>query len=406
MFTRYQQRMERDWQARMRNRPILRVVSGTPKPPPMPSAAARGSRWRPRRRGCTRRGSSRRCATIWSSCASTGCTRCASRTACWTRWRAWTHSRPDAGEYERSARGILVSDDVVAVIGSGAWTDAVQVALFRVDAAGGLTYLGTHQVRSDGGEEVPAIRPDDGWEAGVFAPVSVWAGDPRGIDPYLPAVRRWEPASADTAWTPLLDPARIYRPAGRHARGRRHHAHALTVCDPSGGRAGLPRHGGLRAAQHRAPRFAHGGVRVDHAAARPRRRGRRPRPLHALPHSAGRRRAHRRRRGRAAGGRALVRRDGGRPAARAAERRAPARGPVRRLAGIPWRCCGCRWRRLATGRGRWRTARTAAASEPGQHHLHSRFVGDWMVYGTRSGERRVRHAGAEPRLCRAPRRGG
>src|SRR5688500_17695489 len=34
-FTQYQQRMERDWQARMRNRPIYSSYPATPKPPPL-----------------------------------------------------------------------------------------------------------------------------------------------------------------------------------------------------------------------------------------------------------------------------------------------------------------------------------------------------------------------------------
>lgn len=79
-----------------------------------------------------------------------------------------------------------------------------------------------------------SIRMVDG-RLVVCAPMTVWPGDPAGIARYLPAVRRWHAADADTAWTPLTDPARIYRPAGLMRVDDGTTLHAVTVCDPAGG---------------------------------------------------------------------------------------------------------------------------------------------------------------------------
>jgi hypothetical protein len=231
-FTRYQERMERDWQARMRNRPIYGSYPATPKPPTPPPVPA-GEPVEAQAPGMHEAGIVK-----------------ATRDYLVILRRDRLHTvriadgaldtvasvdafAPGADEYERSARGILVSGDVVAVIGAGRGP-SVQAALFRVDAAGRLAYLGTHQVRSDGGDERTPIVMIDG-KLVVFAPVGVWAGDPRGIAPSLPAVRRWEPGSADTVWTPLLLPGAVYRPATAMRADDGTTFHALTVCDPSGG---------------------------------------------------------------------------------------------------------------------------------------------------------------------------
>lgn len=234
-FVRYQQRMVREWEARTRKRPILGSYPRTPEPPPMDTPVPAGEPVEAQAAGVHEAGIVK-----------------ATRDHLVILRRNRLHTvriaggaldtvasvdafAPGTPEHERSVRGILVSGDVVAAIGTGARGLAVQAALFRVDAAGGLTYQGTYQVRSDGDEEhTPIMRLVDG-KLVVFAPVGVWPGDPRGIAPYLPAVRRWEPASADTAWTPLTEPARIYRPATVMRADDGVTFHALTVCDPAGG---------------------------------------------------------------------------------------------------------------------------------------------------------------------------
>lgn len=233
-FARYQQGMEHDWQARLRRRPISGTTQGIAEPPPLGTPVPAGEPVDAQAPGVHEAGIVK-----------------ATRDYLVILRRNRLHTvriadgvldtvasvdafAPGTDEYGRVGRGIMVSGDVVAVVGSGRGP-SVQAALFRMDAAGGLAYLGTHQVRSDGGEErEPLVRLVDG-KLVVFAPVGVWAGDPRGIAPYLPAVRRWEPASADTLWQPLLRPAAIYRPATAMRADDGVTLHALTVCDAVGG---------------------------------------------------------------------------------------------------------------------------------------------------------------------------
>lgn len=234
-FARYQQRMEREWQARIRGRPIYSSYPATPEPPPLGTPVPAGEPVEAQAPGVHQAGIVK-----------------ATRDHLVILRRDRLHTvriadgaldtvasvdafAPGTDEYGRSVGGILVSGDVVAAVGTGARGLAVQAALFRMDAAGGLAYLGTHQVRTDGGDDRQPIVRMVGGKLVVLAPVGVWPGDPRGIGPYLPAVRRWEPGSADTAWTPLTQPARIYRPAAAMRMDDGVTFHALTVCDPAGG---------------------------------------------------------------------------------------------------------------------------------------------------------------------------
>jgi hypothetical protein len=234
-FTRYQQQMERDWQARVRKRPPYGSYPRQPEPPRMGHPPPRGEPVD---------------ATQPAGLHEPGIVK-ATRDHLVILRRNRLHTLHIAGgaldtvasidalapgtpQYEANAEGIVVSGDVVAVIGTGARGMAVQVGWFRVDTAGGLAYLGTHQLRSGGGETPPIVRLVDG-KLAVFAPLSIWPGDPNGFARYLPAVRRWEPARGDTAWTPLVEPGRIYRPAGRLRADDGTTLHALTVCDPARG---------------------------------------------------------------------------------------------------------------------------------------------------------------------------
>lgn len=142
---------------------------------------------------------------------------------------------PGARAEQVPVDGIFASGETVIVTGHSAYLRAVQVGLFRLDAAGGLTHQASYQLRTGGGEDPdPAVRLVGGRLA-VYSARDVWAGDPRGIGPYLPAVRR---VGGDTAWTPLADPARIYRPAAEMRADDGITVHVLTSCDPSGGALG------------------------------------------------------------------------------------------------------------------------------------------------------------------------
>lgn len=380
-FTRYQQRMESDWRARMRNRPIYSSYPATPKPPSPGMPVPAGEPVEAQAPGVHEAGIVK-----------------ATRDYLVILRRDRLHTvRIADGALDTVASvdafapggpvggGILVSGDVVAVIGTG-HGPSVQVALFRVDAAGRLAYLGTHQVRSDGGEErTPIVRMIDG-KLVVFAPIGVWAGDPRGIDPYLPAVRRWEPGSAETAWTPLLRPAAVYRPATAMRADDGTTFHALTVCDPSGGaldcratvvyaprniaqhvsrtaayvwttqRRGYDEEGDIpdRSMLYRIP--LDGGaptaVAVDGQ----------PEDTHAFDERAD--------------GELHVLLSGGRlPVDRAA-----ADWKTVSLLRVPLAAFGDGSRKMEDG------AYGGRFPNPGSTAFHSRFVGDWIVYGTEAGE--------------------
>jgi hypothetical protein len=381
-FTRYQQRMEQDWQERMRRRPIYGSYPATPKPPPMGPPVPAGEPVEAQAPGVHAAGIVK-----------------ATRDHLVILRRQRLHTvriaegaldtvasvdafAPGTDEYLRGPGGILISGEVVAVIGGGRGP-SVQATLFRLDAAGGLAYLGTFEVRSDGGEDrEPIVRMIDG-KLVVFAPIGVWPGDPRGIGPYLPAVRRWEPGSTDTAWTPLVQPAGVYRPATAMRADDGTTFHALTVCDPAGGALDC------RATVVYAPRIvAHHVSRTAAYAWTTQRRGYDEEGnvpdrsmLYRLPL------------------------DGGAPTAAGADGEpndawsfdetadgelhvllSGGRLPVDRAPAV-WSSVVLVRVPLATfGGGSDTAVAYQGFPNPGSTPFHSRFAGDWIVYGTEAGE--------------------
>jgi hypothetical protein len=231
-FVRDQQRMVREWEARVRTRPPYSSYPRTPKPPTLGQPVPRGEPVEAEAPGVHEPGIVK-----------------ATRDYLVILRRNRLHTvriaggaldtvasvdayAPGSPDHERSVSGILVSGDVVAAVAPRGV--AVQVVLFRLDAAGGLAYQGTYLVRTDGGEErMPSVRMVDG-RLVILAPIGVWAGDPRGIAPYLPAVLRVAPGG-DTTWTPLTNPGRVYRPAGPMRADDGNTFHALTVCGLASG---------------------------------------------------------------------------------------------------------------------------------------------------------------------------
>jgi hypothetical protein len=236
-FGRYQQRMVRDWEARTRKRPVLGSYPRQPEPPARGYPPPHGEPVD---------------ATSSSGVHEGGIVKATRDHLLILRHNRLHTVRIAAGALDTVASApvftvasasdnaaaggtLFVAGDVVAATRYDARLLRVDVVLFRLDAAGGLARLGAYQIRCDGGEDrAPSVRMVDG-RLVVYAPVGVWAGDPAGIARYLPAVRRPEPADGDTAWTPLADPARIYRPAGPMRADDGNTLHTLTVCDPSSG---------------------------------------------------------------------------------------------------------------------------------------------------------------------------
>ncbi len=127
---------------------------------------------------------------------------------------------------------LLVSGDLVAVIGYSYERGGTEVGLFRIDPAGRLTYRSTYQLRS--GDYYSSRNYASrlvGGKLVFYAPIPL---EPQGDDPLagFPAVRRW--GAADTTFRRTAAATRVYRPAGRLRLDDDPMLHAVTVCDPSG----------------------------------------------------------------------------------------------------------------------------------------------------------------------------
>lgn len=136
---------------------------------------------------------------------------------------------PDGAWYDE----LLVSGDLVAVIGYSYRRGGTEVGLFRIDPEGRLTYRATHQLRS--GDYYSSRNYASRLVGGrlvFYAPIPLTG---RGGDPLagLPAVRRW--GGADTTFQRTAAATRIYRPAGAlRLEDDEPLLHTVTVCDPSG----------------------------------------------------------------------------------------------------------------------------------------------------------------------------
>lgn len=233
-FVRYQEQMVRDWEERTRNRPIYSSYPRTPEPPPIGRPVPPGEPVEAQAPGVHQAGIVKATGDYLVILRHNRLHTLRIANGALDTVASVDAFAPGTDEYLRGASGILVSGNVVAAISAGRGP-LVQAALFRLDAAGGLSYLATWQVRTGGGgERVPIVRMVDG-KLVVFASMGVWPGDPRGIGPYLPAVRRQEPSGTDTVWTTLVQPAGIHRPATAMRADDDVAFHALTVCDVAGG---------------------------------------------------------------------------------------------------------------------------------------------------------------------------
>jgi hypothetical protein len=120
---------------------------------------------------------------------------------------------------------MLVSGDNVVVIGYSYQRGGTELGIFRIGADGSLAHRGTWNLRS--GDYYSARNYASrliGDRLVLYTPLPVH-GDLRAS---LPALRRW---GADTTWTPIATPQRIYRPATGVRAEDFPTLHTLTTCD-------------------------------------------------------------------------------------------------------------------------------------------------------------------------------
>lgn len=123
---------------------------------------------------------------------------------------------------------MLVSGDLVAVVGYSYRRGGTEVGLFRIGPDGRLTHRSTHQLRS--GDYYSARNYASrlvGGKLVFYAPIPLQA---RGGDPLagFPALRRW--GGADTTFRRTAAATRVYRPAGRLSLEDDPVLHTVTVC--------------------------------------------------------------------------------------------------------------------------------------------------------------------------------
>ena len=128
---------------------------------------------------------------------------------------------------------MLISGDVIAVIGYSYNRDGTEVVLFRIDPRGGLQYRSTWHLRSDDyySSRNYASRLVDG-KLVFYSPLSV---DPEEPLAAFPAVRRWEPGAGPGDYRRVMPATKVYRADAPMAHGEVLVLHTVTVCDMAGG---------------------------------------------------------------------------------------------------------------------------------------------------------------------------
>jgi hypothetical protein len=125
---------------------------------------------------------------------------------------------------------MLVTGDLVAVIGYSYERGGTEVGLFRIDAAGVLEHRATYNLRSSDyySSRNYASRLVDG-KLVFYAPIEFDWDEEEEPAARFPAVRRW---GAGGEFRPTAEPTRVYRPAFPLRGGDEPTLHTVTVCDP------------------------------------------------------------------------------------------------------------------------------------------------------------------------------
>ncbi|HEX2204698.1 MAG TPA: beta-propeller domain-containing protein [Longimicrobium sp.] len=121
---------------------------------------------------------------------------------------------------------MLVSGDVVVVIGFSYARGGTEVGLFRIGADGSLSHRATYHLRS--GDYYSSRNYASrliGNRLVFYAPIPV----SEDLAASFPAFRRWD--AADSAFRRIAPATRVYRPAGTLRGGDAPVLHTVTVCD-------------------------------------------------------------------------------------------------------------------------------------------------------------------------------
>ena len=128
---------------------------------------------------------------------------------------------------------LLVSGNIVVVIGFSYQRGGTEIGLFDIDRSGHLTYRATYHMRSDDyySSRNYASRLVGG-KLIFYTPLRLTFGD----DPYadFPAVRRWHRGAQDSTFHRILPPTRVYRPERPLHAAAGLALHTVTVCDLAG----------------------------------------------------------------------------------------------------------------------------------------------------------------------------
>lgn len=129
---------------------------------------------------------------------------------------------------------MLITDDLVVVIGFNYARSGTEINRFRISDAGKLTYVDTHHLRSNDyySSRNYASRLI-GTKLVVYTPHYLGYGRRDDLSPSLPALRRWSEKGPEAGFEVLAQPRRIYvaemlRRAKRPNVGA---VHAVTSCD-------------------------------------------------------------------------------------------------------------------------------------------------------------------------------
>lgn len=136
---------------------------------------------------------------------------------------------PDGAWYDE----LLVSGDLVVVIGFSYERGGTEVGLFRIDPAGGLAHRATYHLRS--GDYYSSRNYASrlvGGKLVFYAPLPVYMDEEEDLFASFPAFRRW--GAADTTFRPTAAATRVYRPAGGLGLDDELVLHTVTVCGLEG----------------------------------------------------------------------------------------------------------------------------------------------------------------------------
>lgn len=142
-----------------------------------------------------------------------------------------------------SARGtwydeMLISDNIIIVIGYSYERGGTEVGLFEINSEGGINHSSTYHLRSNDyySSRNYSSRLVDG-KLIFYTPLGLWSYQLRtgGINDLLPAMRRWNTDGRQGEFEPIASATQIFRPARELEPSQWIALHTVTTCDISSG---------------------------------------------------------------------------------------------------------------------------------------------------------------------------